>query len=47
MRLHRARTRLERLLQVGGHPSALRPVGERDGGDDSGDDDDATTDGGW
>ena len=41
MRLHRARTRLERLLQVGGHPSALRPVGERDG------DDDATTDGRW
>ena len=45
MRLHRARTRLERLLQVGGHASTLRPVGERDGDDD--DDGDATTDGGW
>lgn len=44
MRLHRARTRLERLLQVGGHASTLRPVGERDGADDDGD---ATTDGGW
>ena len=51
MRLHRARARLERLLQVGGHPSAVRPVGERDGGDDSADDDsaddDAASDGGW
>ncbi len=47
MRLHRARTRLERLLQVGSHSSTLRPVGELDGADDGGDDGDATTDGGW
>ncbi len=40
MRLHRARTRLERLLEIGGHPSALR-------GADGHDDDGATTDGGW
>ncbi|MCR6492306.1 RNA polymerase sigma factor [Cellulomonas sp. P24] len=40
MRLHRARTRLERLLEIGGHTSVLR-------GADGHDDDDATTDGGW
>jgi len=41
MRLHRARTRLERLLQVGGHLSASRGADGRD------EDDDAATDGGW
>lgn len=39
MRLHRARTRLERLLEIAGHQSALHAA--------DGPDDDATTDGGW